>query len=235
MIDWDPLIARLPALQRPTGKRVIVVAPHADDETLGVGGAIYDWTKGGLDVRVLIATDGGRSHDHPEIIGIRRREALVAAGYLGVAEQLSFLDIADGELELHIETLSTAINDLVPGGEPTLIVAPRIGDGHSDHEAASRAANLVAFRRGPLVEVWGYGVWSWVNETTATLLDGCLRWDMSNEAYGAKQLAIQAYQSQISATLGVQIVTDELLAATSGSAEVFWCSPVSQAKGLMHD
>jgi LmbE family N-acetylglucosaminyl deacetylase len=95
--DWAPLPARVPALQRPTAEQVIVIAPHPDDETLAAGGAIFDWTRGGLDVRVVIATDGARSHDHRDIARIRQAEALAAAEHLGVAQRVTFLNLPDGE------------------------------------------------------------------------------------------------------------------------------------------
>ena len=42
-----------------TGKRVLVFAPHPDDETIGCGGSLALHAKAGDPVKVVILTDGG--------------------------------------------------------------------------------------------------------------------------------------------------------------------------------
>ena len=39
-----------------TGKRVMIVAPHPDDETLGVGGTIAKYSAQGADIFVIIVS-----------------------------------------------------------------------------------------------------------------------------------------------------------------------------------
>ena len=46
------------------GQRVLVVAPHPDDEALGCGGTIMRHIASGDSVAVLIVTDGRRSRAH---------------------------------------------------------------------------------------------------------------------------------------------------------------------------
>src|SRR3954452_15113024 len=49
-------------LSNPTGTdRVLVLAPHPDDETLGCGGTIFRHRRAGDALTVLIVTDGGSS------------------------------------------------------------------------------------------------------------------------------------------------------------------------------
>jgi LmbE family N-acetylglucosaminyl deacetylase len=227
--DWAPMLERVPALQRPTAELVIVIAPHPDDETLAAGGAIFDWTRGGLNVQVVVATDGARSHDHRDIARIRQAEALAAAEHLGVAQRVTFLNLPDGELTRHIDEVTEAVNDLIPPGSPTIVLAPRFGDGHDDHDAANVAATTIQ-RKNSWVQLWTYAVWSWVQESPfihgsgelPPFLRNCHRWDMSPEAHRAKQRAINEYRSQITSDFGAQIVTDELLIASSQTTEVFW-------------
>ena len=91
--------------------RVIVVAPHPDDEVLGAGGVIQQALSAGADVRVVYLTNG----DHNQIafklykhalhlnareylaFGERRRtEAIRAAALLGLAaDRLTFLGYPD--------------------------------------------------------------------------------------------------------------------------------------------
>ena len=46
----------------PPGRRLLVVAPHPDDEVLGSGGLLHLAVRAGRAVRVLLATDGQASH-----------------------------------------------------------------------------------------------------------------------------------------------------------------------------
>jgi LmbE family N-acetylglucosaminyl deacetylase len=221
--DWSSLVASLPLLACPTARHVVVVAPHPDDETLGLGGAIYDWTQLGLNVQILIATDGANSHERADIKQIRHAEAVAAATHLGVAHRLTFLDLPDGQLNGHTELLIEAIDAAIPNdGFPALLLAPRLADGHTDHDAAALAAAAVAHRRGSQVTVLSYGVWTWTTNVAPELLGGCMRWQLSHDAQLKKHLAVEEFKSQISTMLGTQIVTDDLLRVAARTTEVFW-------------
>jgi LmbE family N-acetylglucosaminyl deacetylase len=94
----------LPAIageNRP--KRIIVFAPHQDDETLGCGGVIRKLINLGNAVLVVFLTDGSTSHARylpsNELINLRRGEALNACEVLGVQDSfIQFLEFPDGQL-----------------------------------------------------------------------------------------------------------------------------------------
>lgn len=220
---WRELIKSLPVLQRPDGYSAIVVAPHPDDETLGLGGLIYDWNKGGIDVRVLIVSDGRASHQHPQLSHIRQAEALAAADVLGVADRITFLGFPDAELANVCKEISEAIAENLPAdGQRCVLLAPRLHDGHSDHDACAIAAAEVA-AGFPGVEHWCYGVWTWTHNPQADALVGARRWLISTKGYEAKWKAIDMYASQVTSILGEQIVTPQLLASLANATEVVWC------------
>ena len=62
----------------------LVFAPHADDETFGMGGSLAKASEQGLDTHVLIVTDGALGGDAPDLIKVRQREAREATNLLGV-------------------------------------------------------------------------------------------------------------------------------------------------------
>ena len=91
--------------------RLLVLAPHSDDETIGSGGLILAAERAGLQVRVVIATngDGSRSTalgdfhkinprpaDYIRMGEVRQQESLAALKILGVLpDQVTFLSYPD--------------------------------------------------------------------------------------------------------------------------------------------
>lgn len=104
------LVARAEPVLGPTD-RVLVLAPHPDDETIGCGGVIQQALRTGAQVRVVFLTNGDNNEwsfllyrGHPvvepsavESMGLlRQREALEAAATLGLAAtNLVFLGYPD--------------------------------------------------------------------------------------------------------------------------------------------
>ena len=71
------------------GEKVIVFAPHPDDETFGCGGAIAAHCKHGDQVKVIILTNGDNAdtlnrHRTEKYVEIRKSEAQQAVSILGV-------------------------------------------------------------------------------------------------------------------------------------------------------
>jgi LmbE family N-acetylglucosaminyl deacetylase len=109
-----PRVGTTSALILPARPRVIVFAPHPDDETIGVGGLLFRLVHEGAAVRVVFVTSGdGYLHAVQEDFGVkhptdadyvafgelRQREALAALGHLGVKPRaVRFLGFPDGGL-----------------------------------------------------------------------------------------------------------------------------------------
>lgn len=102
----------LPVAPRPdVVRRILVIAPHCDDETLGVGGLIADARQAGAEVTVVFLTNGdgfplaaGRAlrdlhlapNDYIRFATRRQGESLAALSTLGVApDQVQFLGYPD--------------------------------------------------------------------------------------------------------------------------------------------
>ena len=91
--------------------RLLILAPHCDDETLGSAGLILAAQRAGLQVRVVIATNGDGfyfataqdfrklrpgTRDYVRMGEIRQQESLAALKILGVsAQQVTFLSYPD--------------------------------------------------------------------------------------------------------------------------------------------
>lgn len=163
----DPRRARAPRLDlRALGvDRVVVVAAHPDDESLGAGGLLAEADRPGLVVDLVAATDGEASHPGSpthtpqQLAERRRREVAAALAVLAPRARLHPLGHPDGALARHEGDLVRVLVDLVGDGRRTLLVAPWRADGHPDHDAAGRAAAVAADRTG--AELLEYPVWFW--------------------------------------------------------------------------
>ena len=80
--------ASLPAMSQISLKsvrRVLVVAPHPDDETIAPGGLIQEALANGSQVKVVIVTNGDGQFMAPAIFGME--DALTPAGYVSMGER----------------------------------------------------------------------------------------------------------------------------------------------------
>ncbi len=92
--------------------RVLVFAPHPDDDIIGCGGSIAKHVRGGSDVTVVYMTSGDAGslkYSKGELAKMREAEAKNAAKVLGVKD-LVFLGNADGYLECNKENLVKTVD-----------------------------------------------------------------------------------------------------------------------------
>ena len=135
---------------------VVVVAPHPDDEVIGVGGTIAKHVRNGDDVYVIVATRGDSvfySHDYVEI---GRQQQKEADDVLGVKE-IVYLDLPSPTLDtrLHAE-LVREIQNGIKAFSPREIYIPHYGDMHMEHRMVEEAC-MVALRPKEFEELTIYG------------------------------------------------------------------------------
>ncbi len=117
--------------------RVLVVAPHADDETLGMGGTIARLATEGHDVRVALMTGPGESGEHPFLPadGFKevRAEFSKALDVLGVAEKI-VCDLPAVLVEKEpIHVVNDITKKVVEQVQPERLYLPFPFDLHRDH------------------------------------------------------------------------------------------------------
>jgi len=124
--------------------KILVVAPHPDDEVLGCGGTIRRLASAGDRVTVAIATKGTPLFPAAQVRQVRA-EARKANRLLGV-EKLLFLDLPVTTLHLIPEhKLNAVFAELVQSVKPDLCFIPFPGDRHQDHREVFDAM-MVAMR-----------------------------------------------------------------------------------------
>jgi LmbE family N-acetylglucosaminyl deacetylase len=149
-------------------ERILIVAPHPDDESLGAGGLLQRAFAAKIPVKVVFATCGDnnpwaqRYWERRWTIGTqdqqrwgerRRREALNAIEVLGgSAEVASFMNYPDqGITDLFMAAdsgLAKRFTEEIRGWEPTLLIIPSVIDSHPDHSALCVLLSRIAHSIG---------------------------------------------------------------------------------------
>ena len=207
-----------PSLSLP--KRVVIIAPHPDDEAIGCGGLIQALVERGTPPHVIILTGGEGSHRGccgiaaEELIAGRYRLTLSATATLGLpASHIHCLHYPDGGVALeHPETerLAALLQDL----KPDAIFVPHHGEGWSDHlKAAEIVKALIGMfnenentkhytlnskqKRSASLnskpELYSYCVWMWYYNVWDLRMKDTFLLRLSEKQHRIKQKAIEQY------------------------------------------
>lgn len=118
--------------------RWLILAPHADDETFGMGGAIALATQGGGVVDVLIMTDGARGGESPNLVATREDEARRATHALG-CRKVDFLRQPDRALAVTPDLITQIAQRIAEEGYDAVFF-PFPTEPHPDHRATAQIA-----------------------------------------------------------------------------------------------
>ncbi len=150
-------------LDPPSG-RVLVLAPHPDDETCGLGGTLRRHRDQGDEVAVVFVTDGRNGDPEfrfgADLVEIRKREALAAAKALG-GLQTAFLGFPDNleASEQDLKMVAGHIEEWVGRIRPDLVYVPWVEDAHTDHRNTRLALDRI---RSPAkkFQIFEYELWA---------------------------------------------------------------------------
>lgn len=203
-------------LERPPRGEVLVVAPHPDDETMGLGGTLAHHAAQGDRIAALFVCNGIQGdpegfHRREELVEIRRREARDAAAVLGIG-QLFFWDHPDNlsDADIHVfeglpadpdrarealadgfaARLGGLLDQMLAAEEVDVVYAPWAGELNADHWLIGQGILRLRRSRPDLEErlSWlGYDVW------TACPPDLVID---TSDVIGTKLEAVRCYPSQ---------------------------------------
>ncbi len=140
--------------------KIIIFAPHPDDECYSCGGSILKWLEEGHEIHIIWFTDGRAGYraakerddledcdatniDEDELTKIRIAEADNAAEFLGIKkENRHFLKFYDQELKNHIKEAVVKIRSIVKDADRFII--PSANNNHPDHQATYEIAIKIA-------------------------------------------------------------------------------------------
>jgi LmbE family N-acetylglucosaminyl deacetylase len=218
--------------------KILALAPHMDDETLGCGGLIALHSDPGR-VYCVFATDGSRSpapllpwlgKPDDNLPEKRKHEAIAALGELGVPDKnLVFLDLPDGKLSRHQGRLADRLSDTIQMLRPDIVLAPFRLDVHPDHVALNRAARSILRKTADPPHFLEYFVYFHMRLLPGGDIRRCLRTESViridvSEVSQAKMRALRNYDTQIRVSHDWQdrpILTADRLRDRCSDPEIF--------------
>jgi len=192
--------------------RILLFAPHPDDETLAAGGLLQQAVAAGACVHIVLATDGDDNPWPHRVLerqwkievadrmlwGMRRaQETLDALEMLGCPRSCTtFLHLPDqsltelflrGDAEV-VERIATVIEEV----QPTHVIAPSAFDLHPDHSALHILVRLALSREEHGAERLYYSVHTrgYHSDWTAATIE------LTPNEQAVKRLAILCHRSQ---------------------------------------
>lgn len=159
------------------GDKVLVIAPHQDDESIGCAGTLIKHVRNGGYVEIVFCT-----YDTLE----RMKEAEKAASIIG-SQKNHYMQFPVRNLynnKKFKQNLTFVINNV----SPDIIFLPFWFDKHDDHRAVSKVLIDIKQEISLNFMIYSYAVWS-------TLNPNCL-FDIS-DTWELKKKAIECYKTQI--------------------------------------
>jgi LmbE family N-acetylglucosaminyl deacetylase len=208
--------------------RLVVVAAHPDDETLGAGGFLHAAVAAGAHVELVVATDGEAAFGAPDdgLGHARRQELHDALHEIGLGKiDVHWLGLPDSGLAEHTADLTEALVPLLSDADVCL--APWTGDPHPDHAAAGLAALAAA----PVqAHRWAYLIWTlpWrAPDEPEIPWPLAAAFELDPDTLAAKQRAISRFTSQLAPAPGggQPILPVDVLAHFDTDRELFFRAP----------
>lgn len=210
------------------GTRLLVLAPHPDDEVLGCGGLIARSLGAGCTVTVVVVSDGAGAGDPAR----REQESRAAAQVLaagGTAPALQFWHLPDRALAAHPQLVARLQHLFSTAGADTVLL-PSPFEVHPDHRALCAAALHALHAVSATSEVWCYEVGQALMPDALVDITPVLGRKREALACFTSQLAQQAYDEQLLALNRYRAYT---LGAQVSHAEAFQRLPAEHRRGGM--
>ena len=141
----------IPFSVKPTDK-CLIIAPHADDESLGFGGFLLKY---GASCRVVVLTDGSKcgGDEEEKIIKVRLQELATAMSYAKVAEYENLM-IEDQKVRFHLDKLKNLHLQ-----QYDYVFVPGENENHVDHACILKKVRQI-LRFSLKTKIICYEVWT---------------------------------------------------------------------------
>lgn len=124
-------------------KKILVIAPHPDDEILGCGGTILKNIAEGNEVYICIVTKGMPPLFNPERVETNKQDAMACHQYIGI-KKTYYLDFPAAMMEkVERYELNGKLLSVIKEIQPDEVYIPHWGDMQKDHQIIADASMVV--------------------------------------------------------------------------------------------
>lgn len=221
--------------QIPEAERVLILAPHPDDEALGCGGTIALYSAAGIPVYVAVISDGGGIWEslgvsREKAVELRQGEARAAGAVLGIRE-IFFLGLPDGRIKEERAIAEEKIAAVIDKVRPDIIYSSSPVDCHEDHIAVAEIA-MCLLQKGLVSRIAYYEIYETVRFNTLVDISG---------VQGIKKQAVRAYGQSLfhlpelffNAITGMNRARSLYTRNANGLYEAFWIVSASLSRNEM--
>nr|WP_225953727.1 bifunctional PIG-L family deacetylase/class I SAM-dependent methyltransferase [Kibdelosporangium phytohabitans] len=192
----------MPAFDPRGYRRVVAVAAHPDDETLGASGCLQALHAAGARVDIVVASDGEAAfpalgEEDRAALGRRRRAELVESLRVQGLDQaaIHWLGLPDSGLSGHAEDLTEVLRELLADADCCVLPWPY--DPHPDHSTVGACVLAAA----PVTaHCWSYPIWMWhwtAEDSPDIPWRRAFTCALSDEQRARKSAGIKAFVSQL--------------------------------------
>ncbi len=148
-------------------ERYLVFCAHADDEIVGMGGALTKYAKEGKDIITVIFSFGEKSQPHLKEEHIAKTRVLESkkVDYL-IGKESIFLGLDEGKIKEQAERFGVKekIKNFVKKYKPTKIFTLSSSDAHKDHREVNDIVVSALHDIKYKGELYSFEVWNVVDE-----------------------------------------------------------------------
>ena len=123
---------------------ILVIAPHPDDEVLGMGGTIKKLSKKNKIILCVVSEGATAQYKDKKMIKVRRDSCKKTAKILGIS-QIQFLDYPDMRLNLSHLDINKKLEEIIEKYKPEIVYTAPKNDLNLDHQVVFNST-LVACR-----------------------------------------------------------------------------------------
>jgi len=123
---------------------ILVIAPHPDDEVLGMGGTIKKLSRKNKIILCVVSEGATAQYKDKKMIKVRRDSCKKTAKILGIS-QIQFLDYPDMRLNLSHLDINKKLEEIIEKYKPEIVYTAPKNDLNLDHQVVFNST-LVACR-----------------------------------------------------------------------------------------
>lgn len=192
-------VLRISILSLVKADKVLVLAPHIDDDVMAAGGLIKMLSTQGAEITAIYFSDGALGNRNRKasinLIDEREQEAREAGKVLGIGEQ-RFLRLSEGQIRTNIE-LAKIVRREIEFGDYDLILSPSFDDPHPEHHAVAEILHQSLQNFTGHLIIWLYETWATGRINRVVVIDDFIDEKIEALNFHKSQVKFKPYEESV--------------------------------------